>query len=94
MKNYENLTLEQVTKAMQEFFGKELTLEELKAKILDGYSYEINGRVHTGKGGVLMFIDACVQEDLAPFMIQAGIKVFIPEHGLVPLKDLNPTKKP
>jgi len=72
---YKNLTLSHLRNAIRTFFhGKQkqslLTYDELRKKILPGYFYSIdsgkeaiegkrNMTVHTGIGGVLLYIDAC-----------------------------------
>jgi len=72
---YKNLTLSHLRNAIRTFFhGKQknpvITYEELRKKILPGYFYSIdsgkeaiegkrNMTVHTGIGGVLLYIDAC-----------------------------------
>jgi len=80
---YKNLTLSHLRKAIHDFFhGKQnkpstepkppqLTFQELRDKILNGYWYSIvtgkppyksntrQVKINTGRGGVLSYIDAC-----------------------------------
>jgi hypothetical protein len=61
-------------------------MDELKAKVLRGFSYRIGtGRgkttthMITGAGGVELYIDACRKEGLPDGAIASDIEVWIPE---------------
>src|SRR3954468_4524100 len=108
MTSYNQLTLEKIKASIADFFkdnpdrerfdndglvDKNITLGELKAKILDGYMYTINKRVSTGRGGVIMFIDNAAQSGiLTPGDIQSAIVVSIGKFA-VPLSVLTVKKK-
>lgn len=76
------ISLEYMEKVFSElFYGKnpETAIPDLKKKVLDGYWYRIGTKLHsfTGKGGVLQYIDTCVEQSLPYFGIVDNISVFI-----------------
>lgn len=75
-----NLTYDKLKEAVAEFFsGKEENYIALKSKILEGYSYRFKSsvNVNTGKGGILLLIDACMKEHISAVQVEEGIEVFI-----------------
>lgn len=91
------VTQENLEAALLELIGKEianrplLTLEELDAKLLPGYTYRIDKKLCTGNGGVREYIKAFNGKWPAS-LIQRGIEVFIDgeeypaeQHGWRPL---------
>jgi hypothetical protein len=74
-----------------------LIIEKIKEKILDGYMYQIgtefkDTKVLTGKGGVLQYIDACVEMGVPPRIIEDSIMVNTDEQGMVKLSRVQVTK--
>lgn len=100
------LTLEHIESVLSEYFKGldiKLTVEELKAKILMGYQYQIRSEgdgkgsrkmsLNTGKGGILMYIDACTREGIPAALIQDSIEVWV-DGQFHKLADATVTKKP
>jgi len=83
LKNYTSLTLDVLKSAIAEmFYEKEqgLTYKELKSKILSGYHYRIANdktSVHTGQGGVLIYIDSFEKTGFPASLAAESIFVYI-----------------
>jgi hypothetical protein len=99
------MTEEELRKAIAEgFFGPDLTYEELRERVLPGYAYSIssgNNVVHegvrnvnlqTGKGGVLLIIDACEKQGVPPGLLAKDIIVHT-DMGSFPLSEVKIKKK-
>lgn len=79
----ENITQQQIEDAISKLFGNLKDTEPLENKVLDGYAYSIEGgnmTLNTGKGGVLMYIEAMRKQGVPDFLI-AGTIIVHTEHG-------------
>lgn len=74
-------TLAILMEAIRECFRNKVeAIDVLKAKILSGYHYQIQGTtmtMGTGKGGVLMYIDACAENHIPAELIEQDISVWV-----------------
>lgn len=78
---YKDLKLEDIEQGVKEFFyGKEDTPIDFTKLILPGYSYKIEApdkSLHTGRGGVMMFIDTARKSKIPDQKIASYISVFV-----------------
>lgn len=92
-------TKEEIEKAIKEFFNSgDISYNDLSSKVLAGYSYKIDSKgdgkntrdtsIHTGKGGVLMVLDAYKEAGIPAFIAGESILVFI-NGEYYPLNKLN-----
>lgn len=97
--DYNDLTIGDIETAVKGYFSNS-NIDELKAKILSGYFYTIkqegkqyvkgerNITLSTGSGGVLMYIDACVEKGIPSFAIEESIFVNVDGYSVC-LKDIS-----
>ena len=102
-KRYKDITKEEIEEALKELFP-DMTYQELRDKILDGYWYKIMPpdlteshkesraiAMNTGKGGVLMVLDNCEKLHIPAGIIAKDIFVYV-EGAYHCILDLTPKK--
>jgi hypothetical protein len=80
-----DITKEQIESALADMFhgmDVSLTYEELRSRILSGYAYSIESSgqrklvLNTGKGGALLYIDACEENGLPACVVANSITCY------------------
>lgn len=103
-KNYKGpKTLQELEKAIADFFHGKDDITDLDQRVLSGFSYKISYGastqhrsvvVHTREGGTRLYIAACRKTGVPDRLIAESIFVLTDNHGYISLADVVVTKKP